>query len=137
MTTDFSEGSRKVLEYAFDAKDHFGCELYLLHVIETGAAIGFGLRQGHYTNAVSKMQEWAENQLLNLTPQKYVKDPGVYRMVRVGAAAEVISSVAADLEVDMVIVGTHTHGFAYQHMIGSTAEKILRRIDMPVLAIKG
>src|SRR5688572_6227013 len=39
VTTDFSEGSKRVLEYAFDLKDQTDSELYLLYAIETGAAM--------------------------------------------------------------------------------------------------
>jgi nucleotide-binding universal stress UspA family protein len=140
VTTDFSDGSKRVLEYAFDLKDQTGSELYLLYVIETGAAMYFGVQQGTFLegrkDTIAKMSEWAQNMLLNVTPQKYVKDSSVHRLVRVGAAADVISTVAKEFDVDVVVVGTREHGAAHQYLIGSTADKILRKVDAPVLTVR-
>jgi nucleotide-binding universal stress UspA family protein len=140
VTTDFSEGSKRVIEYAFDLKDLTGAELYLLHALETGAAMYFGIQQGTFLegrkDTIAKMEEWARNQLLNATPQKYVKDSSVHRLVRVGAATDVISAVAKEFDVDVVVIGTREHGAAHQYLIGSTADKILRRVDAPLLTVR-
>jgi nucleotide-binding universal stress UspA family protein len=141
VTTDFSDGSKRVLEYAFDLKDLTGGELYLLHAIETSAAMYFGLQQGTFLDGrkdtIAKMEEWAGNQLLNVTPQKYGKDdPSVHRLVRVGKVADVISAVAKEFDVDVVIVGTREHGATHQYLIGSTADKILRKVDAPLLTVR-
>jgi nucleotide-binding universal stress UspA family protein len=140
VTTDFSEGSKRVLEYAFDLKDLVGGELYLLHAIETSAAMYFGIQQGTFLDGrkdtIAKMEEWAKNWLLNVTPQKYVKDSSVHHVVRVGKVADVISTVVKDFNADIVIVGTREHGATHQYLIGSTADKILRRIDTPLLTVR-
>jgi nucleotide-binding universal stress UspA family protein len=141
VTTDFSDGSKRVLEYAFDLKDLTGGELYLLHAIETSAAMYFGIQQGTFLDGrkdtIAKMDEWAGNQLLNVTPQKYGKDdPSVHRLVRVGKVADVISAVAKEFDVDVVIVGTREHGATHQYLIGSTADKILRKVDAPLLTVR-
>jgi nucleotide-binding universal stress UspA family protein len=140
VTTDFSDGSRRVLEYAFNLKDQTGSELYLLHALETGAAMYFGIQQGTFLDGrkdtIAKMEGWAQNQLLNVTPQKYVGDSTVHRLVRVGTAAEVISAVAKEFDVDVVVVGTREHGAAHQYLIGSTADKILRKVDAPLLTVR-
>jgi nucleotide-binding universal stress UspA family protein len=140
VTTDFSDGSKRVLEYAFDLKDLTGGELYLLHAIETSAAMYFGIQQGTFLDGrkdtIAKMEEWAKNWLLNVTPQKYVKDSSVHHIVRVGKVADVISAVVKDFNADIVIVGTREHGATHQYLIGSTADKILRRIDTPLLTVR-
>jgi len=140
VTTDFSEGSKRVLEYAFDLKDLIGGEVYLLHAIETSTAMYFGIKQGTFLDGrketIAKMEEWAKNSLLNATPQKYLKDPSVHHLVRVGKVADVISATIKDLNVDIVIVGTREHGATRQHLIGSTADKILRYIDAPLLTVR-
>jgi len=45
VATDFSEHSKRVVEYAFDLKRIFGATLYMLYVIETGHAIDWAIRQ--------------------------------------------------------------------------------------------
>ena len=140
VTTDFSHGSKRAVNHAFDLKDRSGCDVYLVHAIETGAAMYFGLRQGTFLegrqDTVAKMKEWAANQLKNATPQKYVKDAGVHQVVREGAVAGVISDLVKELNPDVVIVGTREHGTAHQYLVGNTADKILRKVDAPILALR-
>jgi len=140
VTTDFSSGSKRAINHAFDLKDSTGCEVYLVHAIETGSAMYFGLRQGTFfqgrSDTIAKMKEWAENQLLNATPEKYVKDGSVHRVVLEGAVADVLSRMARELNPDVVIVGTREHGAAHQYLIGNTADKILRKVEAPLLALR-
>ena len=35
--------------------------------------IEWAIRQGHFVNAMDKMREWAGNQLVNLTPDEFMK----------------------------------------------------------------
>jgi len=62
VTTDCSPQSKKVVDYAFELKQLFDCELLLLYAIELTSAVKFGIRQGYFT---SKMRIWAKNQLEN------------------------------------------------------------------------
>src|ERR1051326_1639650 len=56
VTTDFSPYSKTVVDYAFKLKQMNNCEVFLLYVVELSAAIKFGIRQGHFTDAVSRMR---------------------------------------------------------------------------------
>ena len=71
VTTDFSNHSKKIMEYAFELKKAFNATLYMLFVIETSRAIEFAIRQGRFTDTIDKMRDWATNQLLNLTPDEF------------------------------------------------------------------
>ena len=75
VTTDCSPHSKKVVDYSFELKRLFDCDLFLLYVIELSNAIKFGVRQGYFSDATAKMRNWAKNQLENLTPHQYVTDP--------------------------------------------------------------
>jgi nucleotide-binding universal stress UspA family protein len=61
VATDFSEHSKRVLQYAFDLKRIFDASLYMLYVIDMGHAIEWALRQGHFRNSVEKMEQWASS----------------------------------------------------------------------------
>ena len=88
VTTDCSPQSKKVVDYAFELKELFGCELFLFYAIELTSAIKFGIRQGYFTDATSKMRTWAKHQLENLTPHQHVKDASVHWLVEEGFASE-------------------------------------------------
>jgi nucleotide-binding universal stress UspA family protein len=136
VATDFSEHSNRVVRYAFDLKRLFDASLYLLYVIETPSLIDFGIRQGHFTETLNKMREWATNQLLNLTPDEFVNDPRVLCIVEEGSASARIAEVAAAMGADLTIVGTHEHGAIHQRLLGTTTDRLLTKTETPVLAVK-
>jgi nucleotide-binding universal stress UspA family protein len=52
-----------------------------------------------------------------------------------GATVETILKEASDLDVDMIVVGTHGRGAMYQLLVGSVSEGILKKSRYPVLVI--
>ena len=136
VATDFSEHSKKVVGYAFDLKRIFNASIYMLYVIETSKAVDFGIRQGHLTDSVGKMREWAANQLVNLTPDEFVDDPRVVRIVELGSPSGRIAEVADQIGADLTIVGIHEHGAIYKHFIGTTTDKLLTKTSTPILTVR-
>ena len=136
VATDFSEHSKRVVEYAFDLKRIFNATIYMLYVIETSHAIEWAIRQGHFTNSMEKMREWAGNQLLNLTPDDFVNDPTVIRLVETGSPGEMIADVAFEVGADLTILGTHEYGTIHKHLLGTTTDKLLTKTSTPVLTVK-
>jgi nucleotide-binding universal stress UspA family protein len=136
VTTDFSPYSKAVVDYAFQLKPLIDCELFLLYVIELSAAIKFGIRQGYFTDAVSKMRTWAKTQLGHLTPQSLAKDTSVHRLVEEGPVGDKIAECAEAYDVDLVILGAHGYGPVERHFVGTTASKVLAKISRPTLTVK-
>ena len=136
VATDFSAHSKRVVEYAFDLKRIFNATIYMLYVIETSHAIEWAIRQGHFTNAMDKMREWAGNQLVNLTPDEFIKDPTVIRLVETGSPGDMIADVAFEVGADLTILGTHEYGTVHKHLIGTTTDKLLTRTSTPILTLK-
>jgi nucleotide-binding universal stress UspA family protein len=136
VASDFSEHSKKVVQYAFDLKAAFNATVYMLYVIETSRAIEFAVRQGQFTATIDKMREWANNQLINLTPTEFINDPSVIRLVEYGAAGDTIADVAFEVGADLTIVGTHEYGTIHKHLLGTTTDKLLARSATAVLTVK-
>jgi nucleotide-binding universal stress UspA family protein len=136
VATDFSEHSKRVVQYAFDLKRVFDAMIYMLYVIETGHAIEWAIRQGHFTASMDKMREWAGNQLLNLTPTEFINDPNVIRLVESGSPGDAIADVAFEIGADLTILGTHEYGTIHKHLLGTTTDKLLTKTSTPVLTVK-
>lgn len=52
-----------------------------------------------------------------------------------GNTVDTILVEAADLDVDLIVVGSHGHGAMYQLLVGSISEGILQRSSKPVLVV--
>ena len=136
VTTDCSPYSKTVVDYSFQLKQLTNCELFLLYVIELSAAIKFGIRQGYFTDAVSKMRIWAKNQLENLTPDQFVKDNSVHWLVEEGPVSDKIAECAEAYDVNLVILGAHGYGPVEKHFVGTTTNKVLTKVSRPILTVK-
>jgi len=136
VATDFSEHSKRVIEYAFDLKRIFNATIYMLYVIETSHAIEWAIRQGHFVHPMDKMREWAGHQLVNLTPDEFINDPTVIRLVETGSPGDMIAEAAFQVGADLTILGTHEYGTIHKHLIGTTTDKLLTKTSTPVLTVK-
>ena len=136
VATDFSEHSKRIVQYAFDLKRIFAASIYMLYVIETSHALKWAIRQGHFTHGMEKMREWAGNQLVNLTPDEFINDPGVIRFVETGSPGDTIADVAREIGADLTILGTHEYGAVHQHLIGTTTDELLTKTSTPILTVK-
>ncbi|MGB5254261.1 MAG: universal stress protein [Sedimenticolaceae bacterium] len=52
-----------------------------------------------------------------------------------GATVEAILKEAADLDVDMIVVGSHGRGAMYRLLLGSVSEEIIHKSRYPVLVV--
>jgi len=52
-----------------------------------------------------------------------------------GATVETILKEASELEVDMIVVGTHGRGAMYQLLMGSVSEAVLHKSRFPILVV--
>ena len=52
-----------------------------------------------------------------------------------GKTVDTILKEAADLDVDLIVVGSHGHGAMYQLLVGSISEGVLQGSSRPVLVI--
>jgi nucleotide-binding universal stress UspA family protein len=136
VTTDCSPYSKTVVDYAFQLKQLIGCELFLLYVIELSTALKFGIKQGYFTDAVSRMRTWANNQLKNLTPHQFVTDNSVHWLVEEGSVSDKIAECAEACDVNLVILGAHGYGPVEKHFVGTTTNKVLAKVSRPTLTVK-
>jgi nucleotide-binding universal stress UspA family protein len=136
VATDFSNHSKKVVEYAFDLKRAFNASLYMLYVLETSRALEFALRQTRFTDTMARMQEWATNQLVNLTPDEFINDESVIRIVQPGSPEQAIADIAFEIGADLTIVGAHEYGAARKYLLGTTTDRLLNRSRTPVLSVR-
>jgi nucleotide-binding universal stress UspA family protein len=52
-----------------------------------------------------------------------------------GATVETILKEASELEVDMIVVGSHGRGAMYQLLVGSVSKAVLHKSRFPILVV--
>lgn len=134
IAVDFSPCSLRALDTALKWR-RTSTEVTVVHVVDTDLARRME-RTGvaTYAEAVAKMRARAEQELAWL---KADRGKGAFEtMVVEGTPFVEIVKIAADLECDLIVMGSHaaTTGLD-QLLFGSTAEKVLRGARQPVLCV--
>lgn len=114
----------------------FEGELHLLHVLQEPVTMlpESALAVAPPAVNMPELMDAAEQGLERLTasPPARVAD----RTVVSGPAAEEIVRYARDAEIDLIVLGTHGRTGLAHVLLGSVAEKIVRKAPCPVLTVR-
>ena len=129
---DFSDTSRHAIEHAGAIAGWYGARLTVLHVYSPIFMPVPGLPAP--TNRVPDV----ERQRVHDEAGAFVRASGIAGVdvdVCVGQPVAVVLERAATLATDLIVMGTHGAS-GFEHLIlGSVAEKVLRRAPCPVLTV--
>lgn len=143
---DFSEASELAVQQAFLlAAERQNAEVHLVNVVQTyGTQVTYempvdasALAVLTITEARTRFRTYADEALARFK----AAHPGrgftrVVAHLRFDAIAEEISQLAADLEADLVLVGTHGRRGLSRLLLGSSAEAVVRLAPCPVLVVR-
>lgn len=134
LPTDFSESARHAFLYALSLAQKYDAELHLLHVIEVlPSGYTSELFPGAMTRVIEEISGYARAEMSKLVDEARQQGrPPRDRIVQGKPAAEIIR-VAAEDEVDMIVIGSHGRGALSHALFGSTTERVVRKAPCPVL----
>jgi nucleotide-binding universal stress UspA family protein len=138
VPTDFSAGAALAVELARDLGRRFGASVTLLHVLEPPA---YPVPPGglvYPTPDVSEdLRSEAEARLAQLRQQvESDGGPPTSTTVREGLPQSEIVDTAARGGFDLIVMGTEGRTGLRRALIGSVAERVVRRAPCPVLTVR-
>lgn len=135
--TDFSECSKRAQAYACALAEQFQSELHVLNVFEDAALLlpegGPMLSLPPYYLAEQKQA--AEKALATVLPANWTSGKQIVRTTQLGNPAVEIITYAKTNAIDMIVLGTHGRSGLVHLLLGSVAEKVVRRATCPVLTV--
>lgn len=138
---DFSDNSKMIAESAAFLAGKFGAEMYLVFVVQNFEDYsGFFVPQMSLPNLEGELVEGAETKMEEFCKElQAVCDKsgvtGVHHRVFLGDVAEQIVDFAAEIQCDLIVMGTHGYKGLEKIMFGSVADKVVRAAHCPVLTI--
>jgi nucleotide-binding universal stress UspA family protein len=136
VPSDFSEYSDQALRYGLELARKFGATLYLLHVVTDPATQAFA-GDVFTTPPAEVLDQWvveAEQRLTAVVPDRDRARVRVRAVV--GSPYSEILQFAEEEEIDLVVMGTHGRGGVSHFLLGSIAERVVRRSPCPVLTVR-
>lgn len=133
--TDFSEGSAVAAEYVRAFADMHDAEVLVLHVIsELADSNRLRVHIDDYSEIERSVERLAFDNMKELCPQ-YFKEGSYKSRLEAGIPFKVINEVARTENVDLIVVGTHGRTGLAHVVLGSTAERVMRKAGRPVLTV--
>lgn len=131
VPVDFTTTTEKALSYAASFAKQFGATVTLLHVkeptympaSESGVLVELETR----SDAQARLADLEARLDPQVSCRTIIKD---------GHAEAEILKVAEELECDLIILSTHGRTGVERLLLGSTAEKVVRRAGCPILVVR-
>ena len=136
--TDLSGPSRHAVDRAVRLADETGARLAALHVVGQGAVDGLRRMLGEDTPEVeARILDEARGALDRLLAELVAtRSVSAEARVAVGVIVGEIVAQAEAEDADLLVLGARGEGFLRHLLLGTTAERLLRKTNRPVLLVR-
>lgn len=132
LPTEATAESSPVVDLAVDLADRWGAALFVLYVVEDTEGLIADLPLDERRDRLTADQEAAFEDVEAATRGL---DVPVQTGVGTGQPEHSIPRHVDRVGADFVVMGTHGRTGVERLLVGSTAEKVIRRADVPVLVV--
>jgi nucleotide-binding universal stress UspA family protein len=119
VPVDFSEPSKKAVNYGLSLATEFESRLLLTHI----APFDSGL------------YDKAKAQLLQLIPADWRERLDFEIIVKAGDIREELLATVEEKEIDLVVMGSRGRSYFERMLLGSVTERLLRKLHVPILTV--
>jgi len=129
FATDFSPSAQTVLSHALDLARHYGAAVHTVHVLPHMPFVEGPSPDPEQTKLLAKQKLTA---LMGSAP---LSDVVHKEWIEEGEVAKVLSRMARDYDIDLIILGSGGRKGLGKLLLGSVAEEVFRTAECPVLTI--
>ncbi|HEY3275507.1 MAG TPA: universal stress protein [Syntrophorhabdaceae bacterium] len=133
---DFSPYAEEILEYAVAIAGRFNSELHMIHVIPNlnyFTPYESFLTPENMVSIERNIESEVERDFGTLTEKLTIP---VKKVTRTGVTFVEIIEYVKEAGIDLVVMGTHGRSGIEHILIGSVAEKVVRKAPCPVLTVR-
>lgn len=137
VLTDFSADADEAVRTAVDFADKYQASLTILHVIRDSTALSFVLSDSEYHHLGRKLDQHAHAQFDQMEAAiPRLAKLGYRRKLRTGTPYISCLYEIENGDYDLVIAGSHGRTGLRQTLMGSTAEKVVRRSPISTFVVR-
>jgi nucleotide-binding universal stress UspA family protein len=134
VPVDFSEPSKKAVNYGLSLALQFNARLLLTHIVPSSTAFVYTFP----TESIAFEKEQAgcaKTMLPSMIPEEFRDRVDLQTMVKVGDVRSELLGIVTDEQIDLVVMGTHGRNAFDRFLLGSLTERMLRKLPIPVLTV--
>lgn len=137
LPTDFSPCAKHALQYALSLATLFKAKLHILYVVpKMNVSISAGGVMYPVFKVYEDMEEKAKKKMHHLIPKRFLEQIEINNIIVRGTPYVEIIKVAKKQNIDLITIATHGRTGISHALMGSTAERVVRKAPCPVLTIK-
>jgi len=137
VPTDFSGLSCEAFSWSTLLAQEFKAKIVIVHVISAKAAEEMTAQPGNPWERVLEREDTAMiKSFQSCLRSDFGQTVEAQTLVKVGPAAEKIIEAAQEKDADLIVMATHGRTGLSHALMGSVAEKVVRKSPCPVLTIR-
>jgi universal stress protein A len=135
--TDLSDAAEEAQAYALALAEKFDAELHVLSVIQDMALISPDPNMPWLVPAsnLQEVRQSVEEALRKIPNPTWPNAKLAVRTIRIGVPFLEIIKYAKEMDIDLIVVGTHGRSGLSHVLLGSVAERVVRKSPCPVLTV--
>ena len=144
IALDFDPTAQKVSEAGYSFAKSMGAEVVLLHVIvdplyyssiESFPIIGYTGSLITPLQILNTEETKKESGLFLDKIKLHLNDDAIQTLIKEGDFADIILKTANELQVDVIVMGSHSRRWLEEILMGSVTESVLHRTNIPLFII--
>lgn len=137
VAIDFSDVSEKVLSTTAEIARAMGAKVHLVHGVEQVAAFYdiYGYTVPDMADFSQQAAERATKVLAERAATMGLPEGQVETRILEGPFLDTLLGYSQEIAADMLVVGSHGHGLVARVLLGSTAQRILHKSEVPTLVV--
>ena len=136
VAVDFNDAVGELLSYAEGFAEKFGAKVWVVHVAAPDPDfVGYNVGPQYIRDVKAKDFREEHRNLQSICKTFLGEEVEKEALLIQGSTVETVLKEAEKLKVDMLILGTHKHSFLYNLLQESVALELLKRANIPLLAV--
>ncbi len=133
---DLRPSHQALLQFASAIAEKFNSSIWIVHIAAPDPDfVGYDVGPSYIREMRAEELRKEHRQLQEIADQLSKKGIKAEGLLIQGPTVEMILEEVGKLKIDLLIMGSHKHGFLYETWVGHTSVKVIKEIPIPVLII--
>jgi nucleotide-binding universal stress UspA family protein len=136
IALDMKPTDARLMEQASFLAEKCGAKIWMVHVASPDPDfVGFEMGPKYIRDFVADELRSEHRMLQSYAIELQEKGLEAEGLLIQGPTIDMIEAEVKKLNIDLLVLGSHKHGFLYETFVGNTAVRIIREISIPVMIV--
>ena len=136
VTLDLKPSDSLLLDQASMIAEKFKSKIWMVHIASTDPEfIGYDMGPMYIRDFLAEELRTEHRQLQSYAEELHKRSIVAEGLLIEGPTKEMILNEVTKLHIDLLIIGSHKHGFLYETFVGHTAVKMIGSLRIPLMIV--